>query len=143
MSDRLANGDHRLMSAIDITGTDFDDWASRRDAQSRLPRLVRRLVRATGGPLTRLDFPADEAVQLGGWDGIVECPAGGTFVPAGVSGWELGTTSDSRGKAESDYRKRKVDPLGLDPAGTTFVVVTPRRWGGKAAWVGEKRAEGF
>jgi hypothetical protein len=131
------------MSPIDITGTDLDDWASRRDAQSRLPRLVRRLVRATGGPLARLDFPADEAVQMGGWDGIVECPAGGTFVPAGVSGWELGTASDSRGKAESDYRKRKADPLGLDPAETTFVFVTPRRWGGKAAWVDEKRADGF
>ncbi|MBA4158494.1 MAG: hypothetical protein H0X65_13610 [Gemmatimonadetes bacterium] len=131
------------MSQIEITGTDLDDWASRRDAQSRLPRLVRRLVRATAGPLTRLDFPADEAVQMGGWDGIVESPPGGTFVPAGVSGWELGTTSDIRGKAESDYRKRKRDPLGLDPAETTFVFVTPRRWGGKAAWVDERRAEGF
>lgn len=131
------------MSPINVTGTDLDDWASRRDAQSQLPRLVRRLIRATVDPITRLDFAADEAVQMGGWDGILECPAGGTFVPAGLSGWELGTTRDSKGKADDDYTKRKLNPLGLNPADTTFVFVTPRRWGGKTAWVSEKRADGF
>lgn len=131
------------MTPTIVTGSDLKDWASRRDAQSQLPRLVRRLILATAENVTRLDFAADEGVHLGGWDGIAECPGGGTFVPAGLSVWELGATGDSKGKADSDYKKRRSNPGEVSPSDATFVFVTPRRWGGKTAWAKKKRTEGY
>jgi len=122
--------------------TDLDQWARRRDAQGYLPLLVRRLVRATAGRVEELTFASGEGVQLGGWDGIVRAPEGDEHVPSGVSGWELGTNSGIKGKADDDYEKRRGDALGLDPEQTTFVFVTSRRWGGKDDWVREKREEG-
>ncbi len=34
-------------------------------------------------------FPADEGVQLNGYDGIVEVVVGNQYVPPGISAWEL------------------------------------------------------
>lgn len=106
--------------------------------------MVRRLVHATVArdQLNVVSFAAGEGVQTGGWDGIVEASTHNAFVPQGVSGWELGTGGDVRRKANNDYGKRRRDPLGLEPAQTTFVFVTPRRWDSKEEWAAEKRAEG-
>lgn len=123
--------------------TDLDAWANRLDARGVLPKLLLRLTYATAKGIEHIEFPSEEATQLGGWDGIVKVKTGNEFIPEGQSGWELGTNRDIKGKADSDYEKRKADPLGLDPAETTFVFVTPRRWGGKGKWVKARRAEGF
>jgi hypothetical protein len=45
-------------------------------------------------------------------------------------------------KANKDYNSRVSDALGLTPATTTFVYVSPRRWGGRGSWESEKRAHG-
>ena len=126
-----------------INATDLNSWANRRDAQARLPQLLRRLINATIQRLQRIGFPAGESVQMGGWDGIVETAEGNAFVPDGCSVWELGTTSKIKGKAEDDYQKRCGNPLGLNPAETTFIFVTPRRWGGKDKWIRAKNSEGI
>jgi hypothetical protein len=126
-----------------VNATDLDNWAERLDARSTLPKLILRLVLATAGQIERVEFPSDEATQLGGWDGILKVKAGSEFIPDGQSGWELGVTGAVKGKADEDYEKRKKDPLGLVPAETTFVFVTLRRWGGKGKWVEARRAEGF
>ncbi len=123
-------------------GTDLNMWANRLDARAMLPRLVRLLIHATTAHAVEVTFPADEAVQLGGYDGIVRIAEGNPYVPAGPSVWELGANADIKGKAESDYAKRTASPLGYEPSETTFVFVTPRRWGGKETWLAEKRAEG-
>jgi len=125
-----------------INATDLNLWASRREAQSKLPQLLRRLIRATTPNAKRISFPADEGVQLGGWDGIVEVEAGNDFVPDGTSGWELGVSRDVKGKADDDYGKRTANPGEIDPAKSTFIFVTPRRWGGKDDWITEKVKEG-
>ncbi len=130
------------MEPFAVTATDLVQWAMRRDAQGELPRLIRRLVIATTPSLTRVDFAADEGVQLGGWDGVVESAGNGQYVPSGLSGWELGTNRDVKRKADGDYEKRVADPLGLDPADTTFVFLTPRRWPTKTVWARSKLAEG-
>jgi len=122
--------------------TDLDFWARRRDAQGRLPQLVRRLVLATTRDVVRAYFRSGEGIVYSGWDGLVESPAGSPFVPAGTSVWEMGTNQNPREKAEDDYKKRTADPLGLNTANMTFVFVTPRRWSNKADWVAEKMAEG-
>ncbi len=126
-----------------ITANDLDSWAKTRDAQGKLPQLLRRLIHATvqGSQIRKVAFPAGESVQMGGWDGIVETTEGNAFVPNGYSGWEMGVTEAVKGKADEDYKKRCGDSLGLNAAETTFVFVTPRRWGGKDKWIKEHNAE--
>ena len=115
-----------------VNATDITIWANSRASQDTLSKLVRRLVHATVQGVRKISFPAGEGVQLGGWDGIVEAQTGTAFVSAGTSGWELGTSEDVLKKANSDYKKRTADPLGLDPIKSTFVFVTARRWGGQS-----------
>jgi len=125
-----------------IRGDDLDRWASRITSAPEFPRLVRRLVHATGRGLRKVDFPADEAIRLAGWDGKVLADNAYPFVPAGFTAWELGTGQDPRAKANDDYTKRTEDPVGVDPTQATFIFVTPRRWPARDAWIAEKRAEG-
>ena len=126
-----------------IDANDLHLWASRRDSQAQLPRVVRRLVHATVERPAHVDFPAGEGVQLGGWDGIVEVHEGDAFVPHGVSGWEMSVRSDVKAKADKDYKKRSEDPLELDPAISTFVFVTARRWKNKREWAADRLGEGL
>jgi hypothetical protein len=125
-----------------VTGTDLNLWANRRDAQGVLPQLVRRLIHATIRRVLRIGFPAGEAVQMGGWDGILVVEEGNAFVPDGQSVWEFGTNRDVKTKADNDYEKRVANPLGITPAETAFFFVTPRRWGNKDDWAAERQAEG-
>src|SRR5689334_12550981 len=107
------------------TATDLTRWANLQPARYKLPLVVRRLIHATVERVERIGFPADEGVQLGGWDGIVVVEIGNAFVPNGCSVWELGVNREVKGKADDDYEKRCKDSLGLDPAATTFIFVTP------------------
>lgn len=125
-----------------VRADDLDRWASRITAAPEFPRLVRLLVHATARGLKQVDFPADEAVRLAGWDGKVLAEEAAPFVPAGFSAWELGTGHDPRAKANDDYAKRTGNPLSVDPLQATFIFATPRRWPGRDDWVTEKRAEG-
>ncbi len=130
-----------MTSTLLINAKDIEQWAERLDARSQLPRLVRRLIQASTPDIERLQFAADEGVQLDGWDGIVTARTGNAFVPRGVSVWEMGVDKDRKGKADDDYEKRTKDPLGLDPKEATFVFVTPRRWKNKGGWAKSRRAE--
>src|SRR3954464_4286508 len=110
-----------------VNGTDLAQWAERRDGQASMPTLLSKLIRASGR--ARLHFPSDEAVQLSGWDGSTDAAAESEYVPAGSSGWEIGTQREGiAGKATEDYDKRTKDPLGLSPAESIFIFVTPRPW---------------
>ncbi|HTT62682.1 MAG TPA: hypothetical protein VMG35_12595 [Bryobacteraceae bacterium] len=66
-----------------VTAQDLQSWAARLDAESRLPELVRRLVRATVDAPQKVAFPSGESVQTGGWDGIVLTTSGNDYVPDG------------------------------------------------------------
>ena len=129
-----------MIHATLVTATDLNSWtATRLDAQATLPHLMRRLVRESVRCVERLHFRAREGVLFSGWDGIVQVEVGNAFVPDGTSGWEMGTKKGIKGKADGDYTTRSADPLGLEPAHTTFVFVTPRRWRDKEKWSAEKR----
>jgi hypothetical protein len=106
-----------------------------------LPRLIRRLVLASAKRVECLHFRSDEGVQLAGWDGIAQVQEGNAYVPDGLSGWELSTRADVKGKADDDYETRSNDPLPLDTSNTSFVSVTARRWSNKEKWADEKRRE--
>lgn len=131
------------MNPIRANATDIEQWANRREAQATLPRLIRRLVLASVKRVERLHFRSDEGVQLAGWDGIAQVPDGSTYVPDGLSGWELSTRTDAKGKADGDYETRSKDPSPLDAASASFVSVTARRWSNKEKWAAEKQSEGI
>ena len=122
--------------------TDLAAWADRRDAQSALPRLIRRLIRATGAGVTKLQIRADEGVQLSGWDGIVHADEGGSHVPAGASGWEMTVAKRPKTEADKNWTKRTQDSTPLTPEDAAFVFVTPRRWPDKEKWASDKIRQG-
>jgi len=124
-----------------VDATDIIQWANRRDAQGRLPQLVRRMILASAAHVERILFRSQEGMHLGGWDGVAIVKSGNAFVPDGVSVWETGTDSRIKSKADKDYRKRTTDPLGIQPKEATFIFVTPRRWSQKEKWQNERRAE--
>ncbi|HEX4240140.1 MAG TPA: helix-turn-helix transcriptional regulator, partial [Steroidobacteraceae bacterium] len=127
-----------------VDATDLFHWADRRDGQGSLPRLISTLIRAGAtGPIS-LRFPADEGVQRSGWDGVTDVSSpSDEYVPAGLSGWEIGTQrSRIKSKANDDYKERTENPQSLLPANSTFVFVTPRDWPQKAKWIAEKKAQG-
>ncbi len=125
------------------TATDLARWAATKDAQTTLPILVRRLVRATTPTLDRAAFPGGDSVGRPGWDGIVRAREATAFVSAGGSVWEMGADTNPRSKAEADYAKRSKNPAGVIPKDTVYVAVTPRRWQKKYDWAREKAAEGI
>lgn len=128
-------------SVLRIDATDLELAADRREFQALLPLVVQRLVIATVPEARRASFRAGEGIQLGDWDGVVETAKGNVFVPDGVSGWEVGTARRPKLKAEADLARRRVSPGELAPADTSFVFVTPRRWGDKASWAARQRRE--
>jgi transcriptional regulator with XRE-family HTH domain len=141
---RKRNGGNKSRSRSDawVRATDLQQWADRRDSQDTLPELMRKLILSAEIRATHVEFRAGEGVQLPGWDGLVTTGQGNAFVPAGTSAWELGVSGDPKQKADEDYAKRLLDPAGVDPATTTFIFVTLRRWSGKQTWAAQRRAEG-
>lgn len=121
-----------------ITSTDIKQWADRRDAQSVLPELVTRLIRATTSNITQIRFPSGDAVHLTGWDGILESSERIYNIDSGLSLWECGTNADPKNKANEDYDKRTKDSLGFERQTATYVFVTPRIWDGAEKWAQEK-----
>lgn len=132
---------------VHLTGTDLEQrWAPWRDAEGQLPRLVRWLIQSTldARDLRRLDLPDGEGITKPGPDGWVETIVGNTYVPGGASLWEMGRSRDFEKKARKDFRNRTFEhpPTGVDPAKTTFVFVTPRRWRDRGAEELKWREEG-
>ena len=126
------------------SGGDIALWAATRAAQERFPELLRRLVYATTEAPTYVDFPAGDAVQLAGYDGVVELAEDHATIPKGLSVWEMGTNASPKTKADDDYDKRIASPPPtargpVVPSNTTFVFATPRRWGAKKKWAKTRR----
>jgi hypothetical protein len=101
---------------IRANATDIVFWANRRDAQANLPNLVRKLAWATTKRIERIQFRSGEGISLGGWDGMIQVPEGNAIIPPGISGWELTTEKDTKGKADDMFENRSIDPGGLDSA---------------------------
>jgi len=116
-------------------------WAGRRDCQESLPLLVRKLIRATTQSISSINFPSGESIAHGGWDGVLNISEENEFIPIGTSLWEFGSNIDPKSKAESDYSKRTANPLGFDPAESTFIFVTPRLWQKRDEWIEEKKKD--
>lgn len=128
---------------LKITAGQIHEWADKgEEARSRLPVLLRRLVRSTGHELRRVDFPGYGEAQRPGWDGWVETRSASRYIPKGRSGWELGTGKDPCRKANHDFKGPRSDLPEDVRADTTFVFVTSRKWPGKRDWEVARKAEG-
>ena len=117
-----------------IRAAHLNAWAGRYTTPAEFPRLVRLLLWAVLRAPRAVNFPADEAVRLAGYDGQLDIATTEAGLPEGLSVWELGTNSGIKAKADEDYEKRTKNSVGVDRASTTFVFATPRTWPGKAAW---------
>lgn len=125
-----------------IDRTEIEAWGKQFDAKGNLPKLIAKLIRETTPKSTILQVPSGSAVNIGGWDGIVQCEEDAGYVPAGISLWEIGTNGNPT-KANSDYKKRIEDSLGFDKNKACYVFVTTRIWENKNDWVTEKKHEGI
>lgn len=126
---------------LTITAADIVQWAASTPARTRLPVLLRRLVRLDAGAGASINFPGHEAGERPGWDGHVEAAAGGQWVPPGQSGWELSVSRDLPGKPQRDYDQRLLLPEAERQA-MSFVFVTAQSWPGKDRWAQRQRARG-
>jgi len=122
-----------------ITATQLADWADTKAAQSDLPRLVRRLC-FDAGSTRQIAFPAGDSTYTPGWDGVLHSEQGNAWVPTGASRWEMGCDKGITAKANGDYQKRTEQIAEAERLATTFVFVTPRRWGTKVVWLAKQRA---
>lgn len=122
-----------------ITATQLVDWADTKAAQSDLPRLVRRLCFGAGST-RQIAFPAGDSTYTPGWDGVLHSEQGNAWVPTAASRWEMGCDKGITAKANGDYQKRTAQTAEAERLTTTFVFVTPRRWGIKVAWLAEQSA---
>ena len=124
------------------TANDIENWAITHGARDQLAVFLRMLVHSTCNGLEFVDFPGNDDAQRPGWDGSVETTVGNPWVPVGTSRWEFGTNDDVVRKANKDYAKRTAETDATERRRTVFVFVTPRRWHGKASWLGDRQAEG-
>ena len=134
-------GSDKLTPSFDAS--EIDHWSDTAEAAHKLPELIRRLVLATlTEPPSSIDMPSGSSVRMSGWDGLLQAPQGNPWVPSGVSGWEFSCEKNVTRKANRVYETRTENPLSEDPATTTFVFVTPRRWSRKRQWERARQAEG-
>lgn len=126
-----------------ITCEDLNRWADTIESEALLPRLIALLIYETAPLSTKIDMPWGSATRHGGYDGKVVCEEETHFVPKGNSVWELGTNKNCKSKADSDYQKRKSNPIHIDPSECTFYFVTNRVWTKKDDWTHQKRSEGY
>lgn len=125
-----------------IQASEISQWAKTQiDAQSDLPFLTKKLIRATADSISKIEIPIGKGIHIGGWDGIVISKEDYEFVPVGLSLWEFGI-EPAAPKAEKEYHKRTTNPLGYDTTNSTFIFVTPHIWTKKTDWVKEKLALG-
>jgi predicted ATPase len=130
-----------MKRALEINGDDLAGWASRIEASSVLPTLVRRLLLATA-PLDAIEMRGDGGTRFEGWDGLVSARAGNEFCPRGRSVWELSVREDAKAKIEEDFKKRTAAPGLVTAASTSYVAVTARRFSEKQSWAAKKTQEG-
>jgi addiction module HigA family antidote len=138
-----ANAKAYVPPFLAIKANDIEAWSSKNiPARTRLSVLLRTLVHSTGVGLSKIDFPGNDDAERPGWDGFVVASEGTPWIPAGTSGWELGTNQDIKAKADKDFAKSVKAVTKGERKEMTFIFVTPRRWTGKETWVGNARAKG-
>lgn len=129
-----------------LTSNDLKNWSTTRECQGYLPLLIRKLIYSGVKieHIKEIDFPFAEDVQVGGYDGQLKVDLGNRYIPDGESVWEFGVVENGKKKkADEDYEKRKLNPLGKTPSQTTYLNITLKTYTKKKKWVEDKKAENF
>lgn len=125
---------------LDVTAEDIVDWASKTaGAEYKFPRIIEELVHASSKDVSFHHFHSGKENNWPGFDGVVRHVGVHDYIPQGESIWEIGINKDVAEKINDDYQKRVEECSEEERAELTFVFVSPRKWRGKAAWVGKKR----
>ena len=77
-----------------ITATLLKGWASKRESQSIMPELIKRLIISSGAKVRKMSIPSGDNVYIPGWDGQVSSDSPIFNVSAGISLWEIVTITD-------------------------------------------------
>lgn len=130
--------DRRAASPEYATASQLALWPQThaREAQDRLPELVRRLLFETP-EAGQISIRTRDGVTLAGKDGVATLERQTRMLPAGRIWFEFGTDKNIKLKATKDYEARKAEAS----TDVVFVFVTVRRWQGKDAWAAERRDE--
>jgi hypothetical protein len=126
---------------LSIKAKELEQWAEQYRASFEFPILLSRLIWATCPDVQRLNMRTSEHTYLSGFDGIVECSRGNSFVPAGLSAWEISTDKRVTAKADKDYDDRTQSSGNITQDETTFIYATPCRWSKCNEWKTAKNAE--
>ncbi|MBP7791518.1 MAG: hypothetical protein KA120_00445 [Candidatus Goldbacteria bacterium] len=126
-----------------ITSLDLKQWAPTTDCRSYLPYIVNQLINAESKDIKSINIPSGDNIYLPGFDGKVESINGSSYIPQGLSVWEIGTSNDPQKKANEDYEKRKSNPRGVEQKNATYIFITPQVWPNKDKWEKEKNTEGI
>ncbi|EKD68645.1 MAG: hypothetical protein ACD_47C00502G0002 [uncultured bacterium] len=114
-----------------VCALNIEQWASTIEARYNIGELIRHLIYEglSYTSIKNIRFLSGETTQSTGWDGILECDSSVSFIPDGLSVWEIGTGEDAREKIKSDFYKRKDAeiPSNWSRQNATYIAVTPRR----------------
>ncbi len=123
-----------------ITASHIVDWANThaKEAQTELPRLIRRLCFDISST-RQLAFPAGDSTYMPGWDGVLSSERNTTWIPSGLSYWEFGCDKNIEKKANGDYQKRVEQTSTEQRSEATFIFITPRRWQKKNDWIDNQK----
>ena len=109
-----------------ITSTELESWGNTRDAQGKLPLLLRKLVtNSVDRYIPHIDIPAEDSIWKPGMDGVVQTTSNSVLGEAGVYNIECGVDEDYTTKFVSDLRKRSERLK--EKIGATFVFITTRK----------------
>lgn len=138
-----AGAEARSTHNPELIDADFLDAWGGRGVEELVPWAVARLLGLTPGLIDLNVQSGREGIRKPGWDVEIGDAPGNAWVPSGSSRWEIGTGAGVQAKAQRDYKTRSADPLGADPAVTTFVFLTQRRWPAGQKWAAARREEGI
>ncbi|MBQ6426004.1 MAG: hypothetical protein IJJ92_04350 [Clostridia bacterium] len=100
----------------------------KRQFEGLLPLIVKKLIVAGASDSPSLRIPSGNDIWASGFDGVITCAKGTTYIAEGTSVWEFGTSEDLLRKIELDYEKRTKNSLGIDKSKTSLYLVSPKIW---------------
>ena len=144
-SEQIEKSDSNWKSGIQnilplVKATHLVQFADRREAEGKLPELVRFLIGATSY-CNSSRIPSGDSINLPGWDGKTEVTKNNEaqFVPSGITLWEMSKNKNIEKKINSDFAKRTSNSHGENTSNATFIFVTPRHWEKKDDWIIKKK----
>lgn len=109
-----------------ITSTELEIWSNTRDAQGKLPLLLRKLItNSVDKYIPHVDIPVEDSIWKPGMDGVVQTISTSVLGEAGIYKIECGVDEDYKDKFFSDLEKRSADLREKTDA--IFVFVTTRK----------------